>query len=800
MNPVGNAYCDQCNARIVPLAASSDEESTRDSSPIKGLSLPTIPLDEEPSSERPQEASDEESEDWLAQLRELTPQEVQAESLPTEEKEEPGDWLAQLRSSTGEKATAFESEAAAEPMEPVEIPDWLRDLGPVGLGTMTPDAAPPAAEVAHEVAEAPGEETESFDWLQELAPPEEAAAPQVAPPAAWPEPEETIPGMGAPSPAEVPDWLQELAPSEEAAAPEIAPPAAWPEPEETIPGMGAPSPAEVPDWLQELAPPEGATAPEIAPPAAWPEPEETIPGMGAPSSEVPDWLRGLASSEEAAAPEIAPPAAWPEPEETIPGMGAPSPAEVPDWLQELAPPEEAAPEAIPPIPTSAEVPDWLQELAPSEEAAPEAIPPTPIPIPTSAEVPDWLRGLAPPEAAGPEAIPPSPPPFVEAPLPAAQGAPAWLAELRPMEAAGPGPEEVASAPEAEAAGLARAEIPAWLQAMRPSEEAVQEIVEEEPLETTGLLEGLRGVLAPLPIAGETLAHREVLPTTIDEATLARARLLQSLLTRPAEVVQPKARKRRSSLTEQAPRWMVAIVLFMFVVGTLAPNYFEELGYEIRLAQPQSLESIRPDVYDAIESVNAGDTVLVAFEYGAAEADEMNAIAEPLLMHLTERGATISATSTQPEGLGVAINAQEHVTMTYKSSPLYLPGNVTGIANLLTSTDPQPKLILVLAAQPAQLRWWIEQASLLSQVPPMVAGVSAALEPVVGPYLDENGGQLEGAIIGLREAASYEAHRGTAGSATRQLDALAAGQLAIAFLILAGAVLSYLFGGSPRRMQ
>jgi len=516
---------------------------------------------------------------------------------------------------------------------------------------------------------------------------------------------------------------------------------------------------------------------------------------------VPGWLQELAPPEEAAAPQVAPPAAWPEPEETIPGMGAPSPAEVPDWLRELAPPEEAAPEAIPatPTPASAEVPDWLRGLAPPEEAAPEAIPPTPTPA--SAEVPDWLRGLAPPEAAGPEGIPPSPPPFVETPPPAAQEAPAWLAELRPREeAAAPGPEGVTPTFEAEAAGLARAEIPSWLEAMRPSEEAVQEIVEEEPVETTGLLEGLRGVLAPLPIAGETLAHREVLPTTVDEATLARARLLQSLLTRPAEVPQPKARKRRSSLTEQAPRWMVAIVLVMFVVGVLAPNHFEDLGYEIRLAQPQPLESIRSDMYDTIESVNAGDTVLVAFEYGAAEADEMNAIAEPLLMHLIERGATISAASTQPEGLGVAINAQEHVTMTYKSSPLYLPGNATGIANLLTSTDPQPKLVLVLAAQPAQLRWWIEQASLLSQVPPMVAGVSAALEPVVGPYLDENGGQLEGAIIGLREAASYEARRGTAGSATKQLDALAAGQLAIAFLILAGAVLSYLFGGSPRRMQ
>ena len=46
MNPIGNAYCDKCSARLIPMAAQPPEETEHKPAPIKGLSLPTIPLDE----------------------------------------------------------------------------------------------------------------------------------------------------------------------------------------------------------------------------------------------------------------------------------------------------------------------------------------------------------------------------------------------------------------------------------------------------------------------------------------------------------------------------------------------------------------------------------------------------------------------------------------------------------------------------------------------------------------------------------------------------------------------------------
>jgi hypothetical protein len=293
----------------------------------------------------------------------------------------------------------------------------------------------------------------------------------------------------------------------------------------------------------------------------------------------------------------------------------------------------------------------------------------------------------------------------------------------------------------------------------------------------------------------------MLATAVDEATLARAQLLQSLLTRSTKAPRLEAQGQPVGLAEQAPRWLIAFVLFVIVAGTLLPKQLP-LGYTIpTLTQPQELANM--DVHDAIESVNAGDPVLVALEYGLSEADELNVVAESILVHLGERGASISTVSSLPEGIGLAaklrgdIEAAEQITLTYASPPQYLPGGATGIAGFLRDTSAQPKLVVVLAAKPAPLRWWIEQTTAREQPPSLVAGLSAMLEPVASPYLDDHAGQLQGAVIGLQGAAGYETHRGKTGPATQRLDTLAIGQITIAILMLAGAVLYFLSGSRGR---
>ncbi len=463
----------------------------------------------------------------------------------------------------------------------------------------------------------------------------------------------------------------------------------------------------------------------------------------------------------------------------------------------MAPPEEApppAPEEAAPTPAEAEVPEWLRELEPSEEEVvahkTEEAPSVP-PFPTEteiAEVPEWLAELE------TEQTPPSPPA-----VPVFEGMPF----PPPPE---PGIEETEE--------LARAEIPAWLEAMRPRAETAETAFKDEPAETEGLLEGLSGVLPPASTFEVPTTREGALPSETSEASLSRAQLLQSLLAQPAGPPVAKVHRRDVSLSERVQRWLVAAVLLVAVGAMLVAPYLPQLTIPplTQPANPSGTEG-RIDLQrliaanDAIQAIDAQDTVLVAFEYGPAEADELDLVAKPMLQHLFDQEAIVSAVSTRPEGMAVAarlldeiISSTDRYTETQYLLQEYRSGNRTGVAQVLAETDPPPRLVLVLTGQPGPLRWWVEQIYALGEMrPPIVTGVSAALEPAVGPYLDVNAGQLEGAVIGLSGAAAYETHRGSPGQATQRLNALAAGHAVIVALMIIGAMI-HVPGGFLRRKK
>ncbi|MEE9616590.1 MAG: hypothetical protein V3T90_06270, partial [Anaerolineae bacterium] len=592
--------------------------------------------------------------------------------------------------------------------------------------------------------------------------------------------------------------------------------------------------------LQEIASSEAAL-PEAALTVIEPAPEEPVPDMPAPA-EIPDWLQEVASSE-AALPEAALTVIEPSPEESAPEIPIPAPAEIPDWLQEIASSEAAPPEAAltvleptpeepaPDMPAPAEIPDWLQEIAPSETAAPGAAPPPPPPFvgtpsPAVAEVSEWLREIAPEEEAIPEAAP-SVPPLVELPTEAeSTETPEWLTEFQaeptpPSAPAAPIFEGVTLLPPSEPGigaaeeDLARAEIPDWLEALRP--EAAEAATEEQPAETEGPLRGLRGVLPAAPTIEVPHVRESTLPAEVSEMSLARAQLLQSLLARPAEMPQPEVHRRGISIGERIQRWLVAAVLLVAVGGILIPPL---VGFNVpTLTQSTTSPAANGriefqhlmNLYSAVQSTGAGDTVLVAFEYGPPEADELNLVAEPILRHLLDQGAHISVVSTRPEGLAVAAGLLSDIVSSEERYTLvnYRPGDATGVSQLLTDCEILPGggtdgdarhgLILVLTAQPGPLRWWIEQTRARGDTSPVVAGISTALAPAAYPYLDTSAGQLEGAISGLSGAATYEAYRGLEGRATQRINALAAGHAAVAGLMVLGAII-YAFGGARGRKK
>ena len=762
MNPVGNVYCDKCRARLMPMV--SDPETPEETQPpevssIKGLSLPTIPLDERAQTEASPEAGEfADDDDWLSQFRDG---DVDMDEGPLveedDEAEEVDDWLSQLRDTAPDDSAMGEAEhpvqeseddwlsqlRAPEPPEAIERPDtfdtdddWLSQLR---------DTAPDDSVIGE--PEHIVEESED-DWLSQLRAPGPPEAIEISDISDADDTDD--------------DWLSQLRGEtlEETISPAVPT-------SETAPDEFELEEDAIPDWLQELTPEPGVPgveAPEAAAPweeaaldeAAW-EPEAE-PGA------VPDWLQELAP--ETGVPEPAAPweeaaldeAAW-EPEA--------EPGGVPDWLQELAPetgvPEPGVPEA--PHPPFAEkietdlfdeTPDWLQELALEEEEPPILPSEVAAPVETEPEIeagalPDWLTGLK--------------------------------AEVAPDEVLAAEPSAIET--------LVHGEIPAWVKDMQPRREEAP----EEVLETEGLLQGLRGVIAPSEVIEQLQPSKRPLHIKADEATLSRAQLLQDLVMSAIEPPKPqpyKAQLQDVSVGERSLRWLIALALIVVTLGTLM---FPAL---LPAIPSPTLSPSAP--YDTIQNLNAGETVLLVFEYGPAESDEMDAIAQALVRHLLDRAVDLSIATTRPEGVAVAARLMKDMTADYTLIG-YRPGGVTGIAQILREAQPTPQLLVILTARPGVLRWWVEQTYLegAGHPPPIVAGLSAALEPFAGPYLAASPAQLAGSLIGLSQAAAYERHQGIEGDATRRLNALAVGHVMIVVLILGGAI-PYAIVGRRRRKE
>jgi hypothetical protein len=717
VNPVGNIYCQACNARLTPASEPEKEENLeekgedRATRAIKGLSLPTIPLDEtEPEDEK---ASRERGE------REASPA---------------ADWLDELRGSAEQSTEDAEDDEAMEGVEdldeqpaPADIPDWLSDLGPIDqdtrLGSDSEDAPPEQAqeggaaseETPHE--EQPTEQPPPFP-LDNITPLEREAAPATE--------EET-----GPERADIPEWLRDLGPVVE-----------------------GPSPfTDDEDLGEELF------SEEL-------EPEQPEKERLELEEETPEWLRDVGSSGEEK-PELPPsrPTAADEPQTS---EAVATPIEIPDWLKD---PEAGVPPR-PPKEVEQEEPLAVEDDA-EREVDTEAAPSSEDPL-ESLEIPSWLH------EAELEESPPEEPmaPFTKAP-PEDVETPDWLTEL----AAQPSEEEGEAAPFP--SGLERADVPSWLQEMRAGEGEEEEAI-AEPTETEGLLKGLRGLIPASSTVTPPAAYQRPSRAETTEASLARAELLQSLLAQPA--VKPKreikeARRDTASLLE---RWLVAIVLLFAVLGVLlAPRI---VGRSPQLTEPATNRGAS-DLHRLVDDLQPADDILVVFDYGPAETDELSAVARPVLQHILSRGAVISIVSTRPDGTLVAAAVMEEIASPDQYTIVgYRPGIETAVSQLLATSDRTPELLLLLTSRSMPLRAWIEQASArYGEALPVVAAGSAALEPVAAPYLDADAGQLRAAVYGLPGAASYQSLRGDKDDAAQRLNALAASHIAVVAVIVLGAV-------------
>lgn len=657
--------------------------------------------------------------------------------------------------------------------------------------------------------------------------------PAVSAPGGSEESPQSIKGLSLPSRplmGEGEDWLAQLRAA-----------AAEPSPREEQ--EAEPPAAEIPEWLLQLGvvPPIAAPGPETeagAPPFLASALEEPI-------QERPEWLAGPEALPEEPVPEGV--LKGPAPEEVLrapelyapeaPPVEGPAPvppfAELPDWLAELTgAPAPVGPKGPPPfVEAPLELPEEPSAFTPEEPALPVSEAPS-VPL----GLPDWMREIgppAPPETPeAPKAVPPIALDWLEEGLAAAP--PQEVATVVPPiiveEEALPGPppaevpdwllaarERPETAPRAPSdfGGLVPAEIPEWLKPLRPRE--VEEAA-EEAVETEGLLAGIRGALfigrgLDMPAA----AAARLRPVGPTPAAVARAELLQGLLARP--LFQPPEEKREA--LKGAAGWVVSRLLvgLLLLAAILAPMLIQVPFFGIP-AGP-GLDQL----YTRIEALSPETPVLLAWEYGPVEAEEMDRVAGPIVVHLLRRGARVLIVSTRPEGPATAAAllsrwVPDPQALTGQVVNLgYQPGGASGVREILSNLSGRTEfptgipaagleamqgvhsvadvgMVLLLAAQPDDLRVWVEQVAAANPNVPVGAGVSARVEPVAGAYL--GAGQLQGVVSGWAGGAVYERRVDAGQGRVYQyyLTSLGLAQLAVAALMVVGALV-FLVGGRGR---
>ena len=529
-------------------------------------------------------------------------------------------------------------------------------------------------------------------------------------------------------------------------------------------------------------------------------PEETAADR---ERNVTDWLTEL-SGEQAAKRSVQPPAT---PERTA----ADRERNVTGWLTELETgpaTERAAESPVVPEETAAErarnITGWLTEL--ETESAAE--------LDVEAQVPEWLRE---PLEGPAETVRGARRPSGEAARPgeAAPESPAWIADLPPPVREAPPPEEVVQpAQEGVVSTREALERTERLRAMGPLA-----LKEGEPVETSGPLAGLRGLISPEPLLGilPRSSYRPFPP--VAEAYLVQSVLVEQALSAPTSRPVSISRSPGRRVIAGLGRWIIyAVLLVAMLAGVYLPGLREWIG------PPEMPEAT--SFHRVIEGLPEGSQVLLVMDYDASLDGELTPQARAVIWHLFQRNSRIAVVSLTPQGTAIAQSLLQEAT---KGAPQgqyihlgYLPphpvslqafvSNPMGGTTLLgtgTSADQAGRggrierfddldLIVTISDAQEHVRWLIEQVGSQRAIR-IVAGVSAASAPYIQPYYGSAGlNQLEGMLVGLAGAAAYEELSGaTVRPNARELMGMqGAAQIVLAGIVLLGGVRS-LVGRSLR---
>jgi hypothetical protein len=526
--------------------------------------------------------------------------------------------------------------------------------------------------------------------------------------------------------------------------------------------------AATPDWLSST--PSSSDEPEPAQPA------------GA----IPDWLKDVTV----------------ERGEEQPSQESASQAD--DWLSQIersaafSVDSEAEIEDLEPAKPAEEVPEWLSKL----EGVPSEKPTGSVPA-LIFDSEDELGPFSQDEGTG----------KFETPEIAQE--PDWISHVPLDEAQAKKP----ALPEGTVdENLERADLPGWLEAMRPVEAAapMAPLNDETSatVETSGPLQGMRGALPAQPAFGRLRKPPvQSLKLAFNENQKSHIALLEGLLSNESE---GRTLPKPSSLSSQALiRLVIAAIM---IVSVLGPLWFPQ-GL---IAQPALTPNEIQDANRSIASIAPGDPVLVAFDYEASLAGEVEPAASALMNQLAAKNATITAVSTNISGPILAArwletyNQQNDTTYGDFYNLGYIPAGAAGLSGFAANPrsvmpyDLQQKsvwnngslvtvqsiadyhLVVVLTDNAENAKIWIEQIQplLRGNQTPLVLASSAQVEPIIRPYYDNAPNrQVNGFVAGLAGGAAFERETGVAGSSGGTWDSFGIGLLVAALIILGGGIVN-----------
>jgi len=358
-------------------------------------------------------------------------------------------------------------------------------------------------------------------------------------------------------------------------------------------------------------------------------------------------------------------------------------------------------------------------------------------------------------------------------------------------------------------------LPPWLD----TAESTDDPLRREVLEDLASLEGeprerlAAGGWSPEAIPIEPIVgvpyrayERSQLPPTPEQeraAELFASLAAQAVQAEPRQMSEPR---RPIGLGAGPRRVLNAALLLALLVPTLLP-----------FAPLQAAPPVPPAVTDAVRAIDElppGAPVLVAFDYDAAVAGDLQPVAEAFLQQLTGHGLRVIAVSTQPEGASLADMAidralaahpearygQSVVNLGYvagdeaavralsASVPLAAPadcrtGAPSSTALALEGVGPARELplVVVLARDLVALRRWLEQTATPYGVP-VLAGVPTPAGLAAEPY--RASGQLRGVVAGVAGAAAYQQLQAGHRHSLRSLASLRLGAWMLAAMVVA----------------